>query len=437
MAGSRKHGHGRIPIIIVVIAAVFAVGIAIFSLNGEPEEDNTLNEEQNGAGNVPELDGNEGSTPVEQGSSDKGDNADSEYKEDEEEVPAGQQQETQTDDGEQKAREILSNMSLEEKIGQMFIARCPGENAVEKVGEYHLGGYILFASDFKDETVESAREKIGSYQAAADIPLLIGVDEEGGTVNRISRYTAFRQSPFKSPQELYQEGGLEAIEADTSEKCQLLTDLGVNVNFAPVCDVSQNPDDFIYQRSFGKDALETAEYVETVVEAMADSGVACVLKHFPGYGDNQDTHTGIARDNRPLENFETSDFLPFEAGIDAGAQIVLVCHNIVECMDPDHPASISPPVHRILREQLGFEGVIVTDDLAMDGIRDFVADDQAAVMAVQAGNDLLCCTDFETQVPAVVEAVQSGVISEERIDQSVLRILELKIELGLIDTDAQ
>ena len=142
-----------------------------------------------------------------------------------------------------------------------------------------------------------------------------------------------------------------------------------------------------------------------------------------------------ARDRRPMDSFVNSDFLPFKAGIEAGAHIVLVSHNIVECMDPNQPASISPSVHRILREQLGFDGVIVTDDLAMDGIRDFTADDQAAVLAVQAGNDLICCTDFETQIPAVVEAVEAGEISEESIDQSVLRILELKIDLGLITTE--
>lgn len=407
-------------------------------MNGENREKDVLNGEQQEPESESDLRDEEAPhTAVSDGTNNTEGDADLEEQGNAQgEVPAGQQQgETLTDTRERKAMEILSKMSLEEKVGQMFIARCPGEDAVEKAAEYHLGGYILFASDFKNETVESAREKISSYQAEADIPMLIGVDEEGGTVNRISRYPAFRQTPFKSPQELYLDGGLAAIERDAIEKCALLLSLGVNVNFAPVCDVSQDPEDFIYQRSFGKDAQETAEYVKTVVDAMADSGVACVLKHFPGYGDNEDTHTGIARDRRPMDSFVNSDFLPFKAGIEAGAQIVLVSHNIVECMDPNQPASISPSVHRILREQLGFDGVIVTDDLAMDGIRDFTADDQAAVLAVQAGNDLICCTDFETQIPAVVEAVEAGEISEESIDQSVLRILELKIDLGLITTE--
>ena len=332
----------------------------------------------------------------------------------------------------QAARKILEQMSLEEKTGQMFIARCPEEDAAAKAEQYHLGGYILFARDFEGKTKEQAVSAIQSYQSVSEIPMLIGVDEEGGTVTRVSRYPEFREEPFPSPQELYREGGFEAVAEDTEEKCALLKSLGINVNFAPVCDVSENPEDFIYERSFGQNGELTAEYVRTVTESMSGQGVACVLKHFPGYGDNTDTHTGVAYDERSYETFETSDFLPFRAGIESGAQMVLVSHNIVSCMDSRYPASLSSEVHKILREELGFSGVIVTDDLVMDGIRDFTSDSQAAVLAVQAGNDLLCCTDFETQIPAVTAAVEKGEISEERIDESVQRILEMKISLGLI-----
>lgn len=248
-------------------------------------------------------------------------------------------------------------------------------------------------------------------------------------MNRISRYPAFRSAPFSSSQQLYQDGGFDAVRSDTAEKCQLLKSLGILVNFAPVCDVSENPDDFIYDRSFGKDAVQTSTYVETVVGTMKDQKTGSVLKHFPGYGNNEDTHTGIAYDNRSYETFRTSDFLPFQAGIDSGADMVLVSHNIVKCMDEQFPASLSPRVHEILRKELGFSGVIVTDDLVMDGIREFTGDAQAAVLAVQAGNDLLCCTDFETQIPAVLEAVKNGEIPERQIDESVLRILKMKIAL--------
>lgn len=335
-------------------------------------------------------------------------------------------------DPDKTIQNILDKMTLEEKVGQMFIARCPEKGAVQKVKEYHLGGYILFARDFEDNTKEQVKETIQSYQKQSDIPMLIGVDEEGGTVNRISRYPAFRAEPFSSPQELYKAGGFEAIEKDTVEKCTLLHELGVNLNFAPVCDVSKDPEDFIYNRSFGKDASQTAQYVTTVVDTMKEQKIVSVLKHFPGYGDNEDTHTGIAYDNRSYDDFVQSDFIPFEAGIDSGADVVLVSHNIVKSMDDQRPASLSPRVHEILREELGFSGVIVTDDLYMDGVRDFADDEQVAVMAVEAGNDLLCCTDFTVQIPAVVDAVKSGEIPEHRIDQSVIRILEMKRNWGLL-----
>lgn len=334
-------------------------------------------------------------------------------------------------------QQLTDSMSLEEKVGQMFIARCPAENAAEYAAEYHLGGYILFARDFESNDPQLVTSNIQSYQDAADIPMLIGVDEEGGTVNRVSRYSAFRETPFLSPQELYASGGWELIQTDTAEKSQLLLALGINVNFAPVCDVSQNPEDFIYERSFGADAFQTAEYVKTVVTVMKQEGIGSVLKHFPGYGNNSDTHTGIAHDERSFDTFSDSDFIPFQAGIDAGADMVLVSHNIVSCMDSEKPASLSPTVHDILRNRLGFDGVIMTDDLSMDGIRDFTDDQQAAVMAVLAGNDLICCTDYQTQIPAVIEAAASGEISEQMIDEAVMRILKMKQSLGLLETDSE
>lgn len=333
--------------------------------------------------------------------------------------------------------QLTSSLSLEEKVGQMFIARCPAENAAEDAATYHLGGYILFARDFESNDPQLVTGNIQSYQEASDIPMLIGVDEEGGTVNRVSKYPAFRETPFLSPQSLYASGEWELIQSDTAEKSELLLSLGINVNFAPVCDVSQNPEDFIYQRSFGGDPFQTAQYVQTVVTGMKEEGIGSVLKHFPGYGNNADTHTGIAYDERSFDSFSDSDFIPFQAGIDAGADMVLISHNIVGCMDSEKPASLSAAVHQILRNRLGFDGVIVTDDLSMDGIRDFTDDRQAAVLAVLAGNDLICCTDYQTQIPAVIDAAASGEIPEQLIDEAVTRILKMKQSLGLLETDPQ
>ena len=323
-------------------------------------------------------------------------------------------------------------MSVEEKVGQMFFVRCPETDQAAKVAQYKLGGYILFGRDFKDKTAQQVRDSISSYQSAAGIPLLIGTDEEGGTVVRASSNPNLFPSREPSPQTLYAQGGLDAILQDARQKSITLLDLGVNVNFAPVADVSTDPSDFIYDRTLGQDAQTTAEYVSQVVTTMGQEHIGSVLKHFPGYGDNEDTHTGIAVDERPYETFQTSDFLPFQAGIQAGADAVLVSHNIVTSMDSQLPASLSPAVHQVLREELGFDGVILTDDLAMDAVAQYAQEGAVAVLAVQAGNDMILTTDFESQIPQVIAAVEDGTIPMEQIDQSVGRVLSWKYDLGLL-----
>lgn len=331
--------------------------------------------------------------------------------------------------------ELLTSMSLEEKVGQLFFVRCPAENAAEDVSAYHLGGYILFGRDTKDKTADALIQTIQSYQDAAAVPLLIGVDEEGGTVVRVSSNPHLRASKFQSPQKLFAGGGMEAVTADAREKDILLDALGFNVNLAPVADVSTDPGDFIYNRAFGRDAAATADYVSAVTAQMAADGMGSVLKHFPGYGNNADTHTGIAVDDWPYEDFVNGDFLPFLAGMEAGGSTtaVLVSHNIVECMDAELPASLSPNVHRILREELDFDGVVMTDDLAMDAVAAYAEDGAVAVMALEAGNDLVLTTDYRTQIPKVKEAVENGELDESVIDTACRRVLQWKQALGLLE----
>lgn len=331
-----------------------------------------------------------------------------------------------------RAREIMQAMSLEEKVGQMFLGRCPETDAAAQAGSWHMGGYVLFGRDFENKTPDQVKADIESYQTASTVPMFIAVDEEGGTVNRVSSNSQLRAFPFWSPQDLFNEGGMELIITDTQEKAGLLKALGINMNLAPVCDVSTDPSDYIYPRAFGQSADATAEYVSNVVRTMNENKIGSALKHFPGYGNNTDTHTGISQDDRSYETFAQSDFLPFVAGIKENATAVLVSHNIVTSMDAEAPASLSARVHEILRNDMGYNGIIMTDDLAMDAIQQYTDNNSAAVAAVLAGNDMLCCTDFATQIPAVIEAVNNGTISEARINKSVLRILCSKINLGII-----
>lgn len=335
----------------------------------------------------------------------------------------------------QKLDRFISNMKLEEKVGQMFFVRCPDEDAVQQVSEYNIGGYILFGRDFDGKTKDEVINCIQSYQDEADIPLLIGVDEEGGTVVRVSSNPNLREAPFLSPKDTYADGGWDAVKQDAEEKADLLLSLGINVNLAPVCDMTSDEYGFMYDRSFSSDVDMENRFVRTVVETSKSKKLGTVLKHFPGYGDNSDTHTGIAYDDRDYSEFENTDFKPFYQGIESGADCILVSHNIVNCMDSEYPASLSQKVHDILRNNFRFDGVIMTDDLIMDAITDFTGDEAAAVTAAKCGNDLLCCSSVDTQYPAVLEAVQSGKIPEAQVDASVKRILKWKQNLGIFNID--
>ena len=229
-------------------------------------------------------------------------------------------------------------------------------------------------------------------------------------------------------------GGMEKIKSDAEEKAKLLLDLGVNVNLAPVADVSTDKNDFIYSRSLGQGPQETAEYVVTVTQTFQKEGLSAVLKHFPGYGSNSDTHAGASIDERTLSQLESRDLVPFQEGIEAGAYAIMVSHNTVTCMDDKLPASLSPSVHNYLRDTMGFTGIIVTDDLSMEAIagQDFGLSHDAYVQAVLAGNDMLICSDYQTAYQSILKAVQDGTITEEQLNHSVFRILGWKCTLGLM-----
>ena len=192
--------------------------------------------------------------------------------------------------------------------------------------------------------------------------MLFSVDEEGGKVTRISQYPAFRSSKFPFPQDLANQG-VDAVEADATEKANLLRGLGLWVNHAPVADVS-GPTGYIYARTYGQDGLGNSEYVAAAVRGHEENGVGSTLKHFPGYGGtSSNTHNGFAVNDLAIEDFEYNDLLPFYAGIGAGGKAVMVTHNIINAMDPNMPASLSEPVISYLRDTMGFDGVVMTDDL--------------------------------------------------------------------------
>ena len=339
--------------------------------------------------------------------------------------------ETEATEPADPVREILEAMTLEEKVGQLFLARCRKETALDDIRQYQLGGLVLFGRDFDDETLGSMQKRLKAYRAAGNIPLLLAVDEEGGTVVRISSHPVFRGEPFPSPRQAFQSGGLELALSLESEKAYLLHTLGLNVNLAPVCDIATDPGSVLYSRSLGADPITTGQYVSGTLERMAEYGVGGVMKHFPGYGENGDTHVSSILDSRSLEELEEKDLIPFRAGIQTGLGAILVSHNRIAALDADAPASLSSAVIGYLRDTLAYDRVVITDDLSMGALEDYTPE-EAAVLAVKAGADLLCSTDFESQLSAVLEAARSGEISQDRVDEAVYRVLSWKAQLGLI-----
>lgn len=322
----------------------------------------------------------------------------------------------------------MKTLSLDEKIGQIFLVRVPETNKISDLEKYKFGGYLLFQRDFNGKTKQEVISMIDGFQNASKIPLLIATDEEGGKVTRISNNTNLVQTPFKSSSELYKSGGMEAIKKDTINKSDVLEELGINVNLAPVVDVATDPDSYMYERTLKEDTKTTSEYAKTVIEASKASKVSYTLKHFPGYGDNADTHKTSATDNRTYSKIMEDDIPPFKAGIKAGAEAVLVSHTTVPALDKDNPSSLSALTHNVLRDELGFTGIVVTDDLAMEAANT----SNAVTKAIKAGNDLLIVTDYEDSIEEVKNAINNGTLSEEVINKMTFRILAWKYYKGLM-----
>ncbi len=321
------------------------------------------------------------------------------------------------------ANEKLITMTLEEKIGQIFLVRYPEKNQIEDMKKYKFGGYLFFEKDFKNKTEDEVKEEIANIQKQSIIPMLIAVDEEGGKIVRVSSNKKLAEERFKSPRELYQIGGFEAIRNDTKRKSQLLFNLGINLNLAPVVDVSQNPKDYIYSRTLGENTSFTSEFAKTVISASKEGKVSYTLKHFPGYGSNLDTHKGSSEYDKSYEEILKNDLPPFIAGIDEGAEAVLISHNIVKSIDSENPASLSPNVMKILKEDLKFKGVIITDDLYMGAVAN---DEDAVIKAVLAGNDLIIVTDYEKAIEKVKKALEEGRMQEDTINKMAEKILAWK-----------
>lgn len=328
-----------------------------------------------------------------------------------------------------KAYNKIKNMTIEEKIGQLLLVRYPNDNQIETAINNNLGGYIFFEKDFINKTENEVKEMINSIQEKAKIPLLTAVDEEGGRVVRISSNKNLVSERFKSSRVLYLTGGFELIKEDTINKSNILSNLGINVNLAPVVDISTNENDYMYYRTIGEDAKTTSKYAKTVINASKKGNVSYVLKHFPGYGNNVDTHNNTAIDNRSYESILNNDLKPFKSGINANAEAILVSHNIVTSIDNKNIASLSPSIHNLLRNELNFTGIIITDDLYMDAASKI---ENTSLKAILSGNDLIITTNYENSINEIKKALDNNEIDESLINKLALRNIAWKYYKGLI-----
>lgn len=335
-----------------------------------------------------------------------------------------------------KAVKTVKNMSLKEKVGQLFLVRY-NKDDVEYLSNFYPGGYILFAKDFQNNTKEQMKKEIETDQKESKFPLIMAVDEEGGYVTRVSRFKQYRDEKFLSPRTYYNQGGYALVEQIEKEKATLLKDLGINLNLAPVSDISTSSNDFIYSRAFQGNTEDTSNFVKNMVKYANNNKINSCLKHFPGYGNNKDTHTGIAIDERSYEEIENNDYKPFIAGIEENVPSILVSHNIVKSIDSEYPASLSKKVNDELRNKLNYTGIIMTDDLAMDAVKEYVSNNTSATLAVNAGNDMIITSDFLTMKNEVLNSVEEGKIQEETIDNAVTRVIAWKYYSGLFDMNKE
>lgn len=332
------------------------------------------------------------------------------------------------DENYESAKEIVAAMSLEEMIGQIYMVHH-STSSLEDIEKYHLGGIILFGSDFKNKTKDEVITMTNDLQSQAKIPLLLAVDEEGGTVVRVSSNKNLRDSIFLSPRVLYNQGGFDLIRQDNIEKNTLLKSLGLNINLAPVLDISNDKNDYIYSRSIGLSPELTGEFAINIIDSSKESGIVNVFKHYPGYGSNKDTHKSSSIDTRSLEEIE-QDLLPFRMAIDNGAEAIMISHNTVEALDNINPASISINNHNYLRNTLNFTGMIITDALNMGATADV---ENMGLKSLLAGNNILVTKNYTRDINEILENINNGSLSKEYVRSLAIKIIELKIKMGLLD----
>ncbi len=331
----------------------------------------------------------------------------------------------------------IAEMPLEDKVAGLFIITPEaltdtdvviraGDTTKEKLGQHAVGGLIYFSQNIK--SADQLTEMLSNTRSWSKYSIFLAVDEEGGRVSRVAESGLAEN--VGSMADIGAAGDAAKAQEAGAAIGSYLSGFGFNLDFAPVADVVTEGNTIIGDRSFGSDTNMTASMVSAMVQGMQGAGVSACLKHFPGLGDSaEDTHEGMAATDKTLEDFTAVDFPVYQAGINAGADFIMVGHLSAPNVTGDNtPASLSGKmITEILRGQLGYQGIVITDAMNMSAITEYYTADQAAVMAIQAGADMILMPeDFEAAYNGVLEAVRNGTLTEERIDESLRRIFRVK-----------
>ena len=341
----------------------------------------------------------------------------------------------------------LEEMTLEEKVAQLFIiqpeaildvgtAVAAGDATREAIDKYPVGGFIYFGENLQSK--EQTREMLHNVQAYSTertgFPAFLSVDEEGGTVARVAGTGNFDVPDIGDMADIGAAGDVDAAKQVGEDIGSYLAELGFNLDFAPVADVLSNPENTVVRkRSFGSDPELVSDMAIAVSDGLEEKGLLSAYKHFPGHGaTSADTHKGYAYTDKTLEELEACELIPFQRCIAAGAKCIMAAHiSVPNVTGDDTPTSLSKTmVTDILREKMGYTGLVVTDAMNMGAITEEYTSAEAAVKALQAGVDVVLMPEnYQQAYQGVLDAVADGTLTEERIDESVTRILTVKLNM--------
>lgn len=349
----------------------------------------------------------------------------------------------------QQAADFAAEMTLEDKIAQMFIitpnaltgfdgVTAAGDTTKEAYQNRPVGGIVYFAENLQgtEQTAEMLANMKAIAQERTGLPIFLSVDEEGGSVARIAGNSAYGVTDVGDMGAIGATGDTQNAYNAGAVIGTYLQELGFNVDFAPVADVLTNPENTsIGNRSFGTDSQVAADMTVSVLQGLSSQGVYGVVKHFPGLGGvEEDTHESEAVSEKSLEEIKARELVPFQSAVEAGASFIMAGHiSLPNIIGDNTPASLSQMmITNVLREEMGYNGIVITDAMNMGAITGSYNSDQAAVMAVNAGVDMILMpADYETAYNGLLEAVNNGTITEERINESVIRIIKVKLSMGV------